>query len=126
MILTSWKEISSHLHCSIRTAQRWEHDGMPVNRPLPSHRSVVVADSEALNSWLRGNVPPRKRDAVRLQEIQRTSQLREIVGFSFKNLQEKLILLRTNQQRLRANVQLLRRCSTKREATLSQERTLLN
>ena len=36
MILTSWKEIASHLNYAVRTAQRWEQHGLPVRRPIDS------------------------------------------------------------------------------------------
>jgi hypothetical protein len=51
MILKSWKEIANHLHCGVRTAQRWEQEfGLPIRRP--PDRNVVLAISEELDEWV--------------------------------------------------------------------------
>jgi hypothetical protein len=52
MILNSWKEIASHLGCSVRTAQRLERLGMPVRRPAGHIRSAVVAFTEEVDAWM--------------------------------------------------------------------------
>jgi phage terminase Nu1 subunit (DNA packaging protein) len=53
-ILNGWKEISSHMQRSVRTAQRWEAQmGMPVHRPAAKDRGAVVAFSDELEKWLR-------------------------------------------------------------------------
>ena len=52
-VLSGWKEISSHLHLTVRTAQRWEKLGLPVHRVRESHRSPVVASVSELESWIR-------------------------------------------------------------------------
>jgi CHAD domain-containing protein len=53
MVLSGWKEISQYLGCGVRTAQRWEHAGLPIHRPLPGGRSHIVADTKDLDSWLQ-------------------------------------------------------------------------
>jgi hypothetical protein len=53
-ILNGWKHISSHIQCSVRTAQRWEAQfGMPVHRPAAKDSAVVVAFTDELETWLR-------------------------------------------------------------------------
>ena len=51
MILRGWKEIAAHLGSGVRTAQRWQNEGLPVRRPTKGPRSHVIADSEDLDSW---------------------------------------------------------------------------
>jgi CheY-like chemotaxis protein len=52
MILKSWKEIATFLHCGVRTAQRWEAElGLPVRRPR-GDRHVVLAFTEELAQWI--------------------------------------------------------------------------
>jgi len=52
-VLTSWKEIASHLGKSIRTVQRWERElGLPVRRPDLRRSGIVLADPTELDAWL--------------------------------------------------------------------------
>jgi hypothetical protein len=46
VLLTGCKEIANYLHCRVRTSQRWELEGLPIERPIPGRRSHLVADSE--------------------------------------------------------------------------------
>ncbi len=59
MVLNGWKEIARHLGCGIRTAQRWEVQGLglPIHRPKHDG-GVVVAFSEEIDEWLK-NTPGR-------------------------------------------------------------------
>jgi hypothetical protein len=58
-ILTSWKEIATHLGKSVRTAQRWERElGLPVRRPSLRHFGIVLADAVELDSWLHEQTTP--------------------------------------------------------------------
>jgi hypothetical protein len=51
--------ISRHLRFGVRTVQRWQDEGLPVQRISNSRRSPVVADSERLDAWvLHRNLPP--------------------------------------------------------------------
>ncbi len=52
MILKGWKEISKHLGCAVRSAQRWEGLGLPVRRPSAHQRSAVLALAEELDAWV--------------------------------------------------------------------------
>jgi hypothetical protein len=51
MILNSWKEIASYLGISVRTAQRFEHFGLPIRRPAGHPRSAVIAMSDEVDAW---------------------------------------------------------------------------
>jgi len=54
MLLTGWKEIANYLKSGVRTAQRWEDEGLPVIRLNPNHaRGHVVAYSEHLDRWIK-------------------------------------------------------------------------
>jgi hypothetical protein len=54
-LLRSWKEISAHLGCDVRTCHRWEVDrGMPVHRAQGAEtKSPVFAYKNELNSWFK-------------------------------------------------------------------------
>ena len=50
-ILNGWKEIAESLNLTSRTAQRWEHMGLPVRRVSNSRRSPVIAFSHEIEDW---------------------------------------------------------------------------
>ena len=51
--LVGWKAIGQFLHCTERTARRWEVDrAMPVHRIPGGGRSSVWASSDELSAWL--------------------------------------------------------------------------
>ena len=50
-ILNGWKEIAESLNLTSRTAQRWEHMGLPVRRVSNSSRSPVIAFSHEIEGW---------------------------------------------------------------------------
>jgi len=52
MVLSGWKEIAKYLGLGVRTVQRWEDKGLPVNRPYPGRHATVVAHSEQLDKWV--------------------------------------------------------------------------
>ena len=55
VLLKSWKEIAAYLRCSVRTAQRYEHERhLPVRRS--AGRGSVLALKGDLDMWLR-NTP---------------------------------------------------------------------
>jgi hypothetical protein len=69
-ILNGWKEISGHIECSVRTAQRWEAQlGMPVHRPAAKESGVVVAFSDELETWL--GPPPQDQQTSGEQRLAR-------------------------------------------------------
>src|SRR5512133_762410 len=52
-VLSSWKEIASYLGKGVRTVQRWELEmALPVRRPKPKYRQIVLAFPDELNHWL--------------------------------------------------------------------------
>jgi hypothetical protein len=53
MFLTGWKAIAAHMGAGVRTAQRWEHLGLPVYRPVGDARGPVMAYTEDLEGWIR-------------------------------------------------------------------------
>jgi len=58
--LTSWKEIASYIGKSVRTVQRWEAElGLPIRRPNPGDRNVVIALPAELDRWLLRRLTPR-------------------------------------------------------------------
>ena len=58
--LTSWKEIASYIGKSVRTVQRWESElGLPVRRPNPGDRNIVLAMPDELDRWLLRRLTPR-------------------------------------------------------------------
>ena len=53
-VLNSWKDIATHLHTSVRTAQRWEmHFGLPIHRPSGTHKGPVLAFEKELDQWIQ-------------------------------------------------------------------------
>lgn len=55
-VLTSWKEISSHLGKGLRTVQRWEIElGLPIHRSRAGPRRTIFAIPEELDSWARSH-----------------------------------------------------------------------
>ena len=105
MILTSWKHIASHLHCAVRTAQRWERNGLPVNRPHPGRRSYVVANAELLDSWLSDTVFWNRNDLDRLAVIQRSRELRGEAKYARQVLRQNMALLRGQAECLRQRIE---------------------
>ena len=52
-VLNSWKDIATHLHTSVRTAQRWEmHFELPIHRPSGTHKGPVLAFEKELDRWI--------------------------------------------------------------------------
>lgn len=102
MILTGWKQISTHLGYGVRTAQRWESQGLPVQRVTKSPRSRVVADSDRLDEWiLRGkDVPSAAHDLLR--NLERARKLRAEVQRARTALRQKMESLRKEMAELRA------------------------
>ena len=50
--LSSWKEIASYLHTTVRTVQRWEKsEQLPVHRHLHAQRHSVYAFKAELDGW---------------------------------------------------------------------------
>ena len=124
MLLSGWKEISEHLRCGVRTAQRYEQAGLPVVRPLPGRRSHVIADSQQLDGWLLDGSLRHNRDFERQSVIKRTRELRAQVQQSRKNLQHTLAALTEELAALRitASRRFDRANSSKTPPNLGQKR----
>jgi hypothetical protein len=50
--LDSWKDIATYLGCDIRTAMRWEKNGLPVHRVPGGQRQAVFAYPNEIDEWL--------------------------------------------------------------------------
>ncbi len=75
-VLTSWKEIAQYLGKGVRTVQRWEHEmGLPVRRPKPKERHIVLALCEELDGWVRSNSHGFQPPQSRREEVRRMKQL---------------------------------------------------
>lgn len=60
-LLSSWKEISVYLDCSLRTAKRWENDfGLPVYRLEENSSARVFAYKHELDMWLKERAKTNK------------------------------------------------------------------
>jgi hypothetical protein len=65
--LDSWKEIAEYLGRDVRTATRWESQGLPVHRVPGGKGSSVFAVTSEIDRWLAGLAPvalPAPVDAV--------------------------------------------------------------
>ncbi len=49
--LESWKEIASYLGRSVRTARRWESEGLPVRRQMHASQGTVYAYAHEIEEW---------------------------------------------------------------------------
>jgi|SRR5215469_2543864 len=90
MVLSGWKEISQYLGCGVRTAQRWEHAGLPIHRPLPGGRSHIVADSKDLDSWVQYSFAWRSKNADLLVHLERAHKLRADLQKARQMLHERM------------------------------------
>jgi len=98
VILTGWKQIAQHLGCGVRTAQRWQREGLPVKRVTKSIRSLVIAESDKLDSWMvRENAFRRagreEAAAELLANLRRAEELHEEVQRATQTLQLKVAKL---------------------------------
>jgi tetratricopeptide (TPR) repeat protein len=65
--LVGWKAIGQFLHCTERTARRWEaFRGMPVHRIPGGGRSSVWASAEELSGWLQA-LPTEVQETLRAE-----------------------------------------------------------
>ena len=84
--LNSWKEIAAYLGRGVRTVQRWEKMGLPVQRPKTGNRGFVTAATDDIDNWLLAaqthgfNVPRGERQLFReglLDSVQQARVLRK-------------------------------------------------
>jgi hypothetical protein len=105
MILNSWKEIASHLGCSVRTAQRFEQLGMPVRRPSGHIRSAVIAFTDEVDAWMdRCKARPLGPAASAAPDTEQVRRLRA----EMMMLKERMVECRTRSAHLRQRAAQLR------------------
>lgn len=64
-VLSSWKEIAQYLGKGVRTVQRWELElGLPVRRPKPNEKQIVLAFPDELDAWLKHPARPSYSPAL--------------------------------------------------------------
>jgi phage terminase Nu1 subunit (DNA packaging protein) len=104
VILSGWKAIAHYLDSGIRTVQRWEHEGLPVYRPIQRRRSVVVARSEEIDDWIqrKGSKVLEKNGSDLLSNFARARKLTKELVFARKELRERMAVLRKELAELRA------------------------
>jgi CheY-like chemotaxis protein len=77
VILKSWKEIANHLHCGVRTAQRWEKElGLPIRRPAAPDGNIVLAFTEEMDEWVGTGTTVLAIDDARAN-LSRQAELRQ-------------------------------------------------
>ena len=96
----------------VRTVQWWEHDGLPIIRPLGKHKSHVMADSELLVQWLRGLPDKHRFPAVpkdlhsNIEQTRRlraeSRQTRESLRLKLNVLQREVAALRLKHQQMQS------------------------
>lgn len=122
MILSGWKEIAGYLHTGVRTAQRWEDTGLPINRPCPGRRSHVVADSGEIDLWLQHSIFWRNQHWSRLADLARARKLRFDVQRSRQMLRQKLDVLRKEVKNVRAATERLQKgCGNERKSKAANQ-----
>jgi hypothetical protein len=122
VILTGWKEIASHLRCGIRTAQRWEHEGLPVKRVTRTRRSPVVADSDELDAWTLRNpaflgtvgTPERRATIQRARDLRAEAQrVREKLRLTMADLRNEVASIRDKELQIEKGLYERRRSKAK-------------
>ena len=61
--LDSWKEIAAYLQRDVRTARRWEAEGLPVHRHQHQEHATVYAYREEVDAWVRSPQRAANRNA---------------------------------------------------------------
>lgn len=84
-VLTSWKEIAVYLGKGVRTVQRWETElGLPVRRPNPGDRRIVIAIPLEIDSWVSKKtarkMTPRTNFAEMQEKFQRMQDLLSVMN----------------------------------------------
>jgi hypothetical protein len=107
-VLTSWKQIAQYFGKGVRTVQRWEDElGLPIHRPKPGQKGVVIAFPGELERWVRGrsDLPDESRGPLasshdtqgfdqqylRIQQLlDRNRELRDRLSLSLRSFRELL------------------------------------
>lgn len=83
-VLSSWKEIAAYLGKGVRTVQRWERElDLPVRRPKPNEKQIVLAFPDELDAWVRRQSHQRPSELT-LQNTDELSRLRELIERTLK------------------------------------------
>jgi len=64
--LDSWKEIAEYLRRDVRTATRWESQGLPLHRVPGGKGRSVFAFTHEIDAWLAGHSPESEAASRRL------------------------------------------------------------
>lgn len=109
VLLSGWKEIAGHLRCGVRTAQRWAANGLPIKRIGRGPRAHVMADSEAIDRWVRhgGRLQMENVDAEELirrsgKLLNEINELRNSLQQGVRSLHQGIAALRDKQATQRA------------------------
>jgi hypothetical protein len=101
-VLSSWKEIAAYLGKGVRTVQRWERElDLPVRRPKPNEKQIVLAFPEELDSWLRSQSQRSHHPHSQNEEFARLRELVQQTMLETKRLQdatEQLLKRYTNHR----------------------------
>ncbi len=117
-VLSSWKEIASYLGKGVRTVQRWERElGLPVRRPKPNEKQIVLAFPEELDNWLKRS-PQRQPTPLikRHEEFERLRSLLQRTMSETKRLHDTTQTLLRFTQRYEDN-QAVRQVQDQRKAS---------
>ena len=106
VVLSGWKPIARYLDCGVRTAQRWEDAGLPIQRPtkFSRKRGVVVANSEELDSWRLNAAFWRTQTFDVLASVERARRLRREVHEARETLRLKRQALKNEVAALKAKI----------------------
>jgi len=104
VILSGWKSIAEYLGCGVRTAQRWERNGLPVNRPTPGFRAHVVAHSEGIDRWIQRRASRAQGEiASRLTiSLEKAQKLTREFQLAREELHRKMAALKKELAEIRA------------------------
>ena len=102
VILSGWKAIANYLDSGVRTVQRWEQQGMPVNRPIPGRRSHVIAHSEQIDRWIEGRTTRGGPDSDLLSNLAKSRELIREIKAAREELRMKVSALRKELAEIRA------------------------
>ena len=108
MLLTGWKQIAQHLGYGVRTLQRWEYLGLPVRRVTRGPRSPVIADSDAVDAWMRGGAG-KGGGYNTWKNVRRSRELRAATQKAREELNMRLEVLRAEMAVLLGQGKKLRR-----------------
>jgi len=84
--LDSWGEIALYLNCEIRTAQRWEEEGLPVHRLQVQKQGRVYAYKSELDEWRRKRDPRWESEPKVHDPVEQVKNLRQAPGSWIRTL----------------------------------------